>query len=798
MDNDNQRSYDEVKKLAVQQQRTIIKNTICKNRELASGTFASNLESLTRVSEMEEENEIEESLNQYLKPEVDHRYQSTIQSHVNSEKINNGVINSLIESKKRDITKTYEKKIFETHLEKVKKLKYAAEVVGMNPDDIQQLLELPAEEFETDIGVADAEMDSIRVEIFNLENKRRQNQANHVQSKVELKDVIETMEQKKKQTKILIPELRQELQERKEEASKYEEEYGGISLTTMDRITTENLNEIQRIKSNHQELQKAIQTMVKSKKDGLESEKKDLENEAKEIDRKCNEWVQRVKDLMEKDKQRGIFLKNLEKSIETLKHECENFVSNFEIRKKETHLKCNEKFSEMLLYEQLQPILEKAKKFYSLEVSQRSNENSSLIESLQKRKKDLEDQVLETEKSIKKCIDDATFMKSIAFDSIHLPHSILSRFLEEKKNLLPEWMKLIETKTKILAQQASKPFIENQKTLCVLDKFADSILIKDIFSSTIGVVSSPDDIFERESDLERIKKEVVKQTFQQQRLAKFLQELVNSYEKKRYTKEPRKVKLEEQNLIKDIAKKVEELKKKLEEKKEIESDSEEESDLEHDSDLESSSESEYFSDEENEEQDLTIPTSVNVVQYEVSKIVESIKMSIHSKINPELEFEHPTPEANFLSKTFFKRKSLLQVFSSRRKEVQVREKSKILNYSFLKCENVKGKSQAKERVFSRIQNIRSMLSEYVDLKRVDGKLEREVLPNINAQKRYLEVIKENITRNETLNKETATPQKVKQGINQLSETNIDPAHIESLKSKSYSSLPVIRPSSFGL
>lgn len=792
-------TYEQVKKQAQEEHRKIVQEKAndaqqhLKHSNLTSTTkFAQNLQHLTSLSEKEEDEEINQSTHKYLKHSVKHRHDAIVQAHKNSEEINNSVIEQMVLSKKQQLASEFDQKIVQDHLEKVKKLTYASNVVGLESEALKELLELPEEQFETDIGVADAEMDSIRVEIYNLEAKRRQNQSTHSQHKLEVKEFIEMGEQKKKRFKQVLPKLKQELEVIKKEAAQYEEEYGGMSLTTMDEQMTANIQEMTRLKSEGNQILTDLQTSFQQTRQELESQIEDLTLEVAEAEKKASEWKEKVNDAFAKEKMREERLISMQQEIEKLKDGCQNFVSNFEKRKKQAHIQTNQKYAEIIMFHDLKSIMEKAKRYYTLELGTALKDNTSLMDYLNTRVKTLKERLAASEFALQKSIDLTTFLKSLTHDSVYLEHTIMSKYLEMRDQIVTGWRRSLENKVRLVAQQNCRPFIERERATSVVKRFINTVWMRDMYKSTIGVIIRPEEALERDHDLERVRQQVEQQTFKEQRLGKLLLELYHRYEKQRLDKEPEKVKQEEKQRITEITRAVEKKKQELLDKIQYESESDAESDIE-DSDIETNSESDYFSEEE-ESFSFEIPTHVDVIKEEFDALIENIKDQFQTRIHEELEEVNPTPESSFLGKGYYKRGEKLSfVLHTRRKDkYEKMMASRKVGYTFLeksKQSNEQEKEMKKQRILTVSQKIMKSLQDYIDFSKVDKKMESVVIPNIKKQQEHKAKLESKLSRNEQINRVPVTTSQIKQGINQVTKQD------QPLNTLSFTSIPVIRPTS---
>ncbi|KAG2377478.1 hypothetical protein C9374_009389 [Naegleria lovaniensis] len=782
-------SHEQVKKQAREEQRKIVQeqaNHHAKHHHVSNmssetsihstSKFAQNLQLLTSLSKTEEDKEIDQSTRKYLKNSMQHRHDSIVQAHKHSEEINNKVIEQLILSKKQQVESEFDKKIVHDHLEKVKKLTYASNVVGLESEALKELLELPEEQFETDIGVADAEMDSIRVEIYNLEAKRRQNQSNHSQHKLEIKEFIEVGEQKKKRFKQVLPKLKQELQIIKQEAAQYEEEYGGMSLTTMDEQMTANVQEMKRLKSEGDQILVDLQSSLQQTRQELESQIEDLTLEVAEAEKKAQECQEKVNDACAREKSREERLTYMQQSIEKLKDGCQNFASNFEKRKKQAHIQTNQKYAEIIMFHDLKNIMEKAKRYYTLELGTALKDNTSLMEYLNTRVKNLKERLAVSEQAMQKSIEYATFLKSLTHDSVYLEHTVMSKYLEVRDQIVTGWRKSLESKVRLVAQQNCRPFIERERATSVVKRFINMVWMRDMYKSAIGVIIKPEDASERDRDLERVRQQVEQQTFKEQRLAVLLLELYRRYEKQRLEQEPEKVKQEEKQRIMEITRAVERHKQELLDKIQYESESDAESDIE-DSDIETNSESDYFSEEE-DQFNFDIPSHVDVIKEEFDALVENIKGQSQTRIHEELEEVNPTPESGLLGKDKYKK-----MMASRK-----------VGYSFLEkgkpSVNEQERDVKKQRILLVTQKIMKSVQDYIDFSKVDKKMESVVIPNIKKQQEHQARLESNLNRNEQINRVPVTTSQIKQGINQVTKQD-QPL----LGTVSFASIPVIRPTS---
>jgi len=296
--------------------------------------------------------------------------------------------------------------------------------------------------------------------------------------------------------------------------------------------------------------------------------------------------------------------------------------------------------------------------------------------------------------------------------------------------------------------------------------------------------------------LDNIKEIIQVQSFKEQRLAKFFKELVAVFKQKKMTEERDHVNQRERMRLEEITKRVERTKKLLWEREEYESESEQE--IEADEVSDPASDSDYFSEEE-EVHDLHIPESVDVLKEEVDEMIIDVKKEMKSNMDACLEEIDPTPEVEILSKTFYKRSERLHdVLQKRRKlTYESYQKSReFTGYSFLESK----KSSAdvnyetrKFKVFSKIENLKRSVDPFIDLKRIETKIESGVFPSIAKQNEVKKIVENEINRIEFKNRILKNDKEKKEGINQVQPEQLSREFLDSVNKKSYLSIPVILP-----
>ncbi|KAL9647147.1 hypothetical protein ABK040_004863 [Willaertia magna] len=521
-------SYDEVKSIAKQKQQHLIKEKLNEYGYLVNNTFVQSFEEFTKVTKEEERNEMDKILTNHFSPLIEARKNNVIKAYEESKIIAEASISKALDERKREIAEHFEKKVVEDHSQKKKKMTYAKEVLAIPQEELSEILEIEEEPYETDIGVADAEMDKIRVEIYNLENKRRENETNHSKEKQVLLGSVREDKTKVETLRQNCERLQNELKEIKEKEEEFED-IGELALSGMDIKTKENGLLKEQLACSMIIMKREVESTLKEEIKSLQDISEDKNKETEGFERKAKDWISKYDDLLYKLNSRDTVIINLQKTIERLKQDKENYIDFRKDFANKWFSETNRKYAEVVLYEDLETLLRRTLEIFNTEKETISSYCGQEMELLNSIKFDLEKYSDSLSTGIEENIDSVSFLNAFKED-IQTENMIASVYKEQAVKLMEEWKKVSAEKTNNLTKSVGL-FNYNQKSSSKTENIIDTLWSESVRSSIMQTNNdSKEIVFVRRKYGNPMDLKDNRQVFKEHRLNRLLKIMISLYQ----------------------------------------------------------------------------------------------------------------------------------------------------------------------------------------------------------------------------------------------------------------------------
>jgi hypothetical protein len=481
-------TYEEVKQLAKLKQREWIAEKIKSNPTKLAGNFIYNFEKFTQMPIEKEHQETAEQIRLYLQSSLDARRRAMDQSHKDAPVIYNKVMEDILKQREEEVVQYFNHKLHDDHLTKIKKLNHARTVLGLSHDEIEDLLEADVEVYETDIGIADAEMDRIRAMIAQHEKIRISNEINHDKVAVQLQNQIDHDTGSLRETVSII----HQLQDRKAEMMKEKESlFGdllGLSLSAIEGKTVKMNHESEVLKRKSQELRDDLALHVKLDVQAKQELHSNYLKETEFEEVKANQRSDRVQLLDDELNAREQTLKALRDRITQLKQQTiDQRRARAELKKK-IHLEQNRRLAEMIAYEDAYSINTQLIDHTSQELDFRQDQNGFAMQRLVSKLNNLKQILAEKEVAEATLVDNVAFLKAYVNEGegIELPHQVLTVYKEQVDNKWNEWVETLHKQALEQARPAIDKTIYEQKIADLQDRYAHSCFTRDERGAVVG------------------------------------------------------------------------------------------------------------------------------------------------------------------------------------------------------------------------------------------------------------------------------------------------------------------------
>jgi hypothetical protein len=517
-----------VKQLAIVKQREWITNKINQNRKVMTGHFTYHFEEFTRLPIETEIDEVKSTVDEYLRPSVVIRQQLIDQAHEEAPKMYQRVQEEIIKDRKEKIQEYFNEKIKQDHIKKCKRLEYAKEVIGLNREEILELLDLEQTEYETDIGVADAQMDKIRVEIYNLEAKRKHYEVNF-RKQMEMYDAQSKDEEQLLQgTNENVEKLMSALHNIQQQEKELMGGEGGMSLSAMDERTVEMINEMNYLtvksKEIKAELEESILGDLATKEQVYMLQKRETElEEEKALGRK-----QKVEDLLQQEKDRENRLQALRDKIDQLKEAFDNSKDTTKNKRKQNHVIKNQMLAKIAALESIIKMNNTTTEYYQFEKRVLENINLRAMEKLRMECLRLQSTVRDLEVNQGRLIESLTFMKAFVNKgrSISLEHNIATIHKDDCVQKMEEIKRIDARIAAAFGDSKLAEWKKSQTPELLVNKAAIFMWDTDERAATLGSdFAHPEVVSNREKRLREMRTDVVKRAFREQRILSMINAL---------------------------------------------------------------------------------------------------------------------------------------------------------------------------------------------------------------------------------------------------------------------------------
>jgi hypothetical protein len=414
------------------------------------------------------------------------------------------------------------------HIKKCKRLEYAKEVLGLNREEVLDLLDLELTEYETDIGVADAQMDKIRVEIYNLEAKRKHYEVN-------FKRQIEMYEVQAKEEERVLQETNENVERLKasmEGIQQQEKELmggeGGMSLSAMDERTVVMSNEISLLNIKSKEIKDDLERSILGELQKKESiyilQKKETElEEEKAAGRKA-----KVEELIQQEKDRENRLQSLRDRIDQIKEAFDNSKDTTKNKRKKNHVVKNQMLAKISALEGIVRMNTTTVEYYQFEKRVLENINLRVMEKLRMECLRLQSTVRDLENNQNRLIESLTFMKAFVNKgkTIKLEHNIATLYKEECGQKMNEIKKIDARIATAFGDAKLQDWKRNLIPELEMNKAAAILWDTDERAATIGADHALiEAAASRARRLRDIRTDVVKRAFREQRVLSLINAL---------------------------------------------------------------------------------------------------------------------------------------------------------------------------------------------------------------------------------------------------------------------------------
>lgn len=327
--------------------------------------------------------------------------------------------------------------------QKVEEINRGKNIIQLTPEEITEFLEADIEEYETDIGVVDAELDRMKKEIFEWNEKVQLKREYNDKQIDAVKQQVSSSSRSNENLKLSIQKLKKQLQQLKQQEEKYLENTTD-SLMGLMELTSKNLNvEIPKMQQMKGEVEKELQELGVR----LHQTESDANSELQNL--KIEEEA--VKDLESKNKEiedKALQLENNIMKLSQRKQELEKEVND--IQKKLSCLKYNKHLSsvrfEVEMYKDMQRSMELNSKIVQIEQRFYKHQSLKFDDLLKEQYSALQNQASTNFEKLQKMIHLYAVMRAICIIDSISDTPIITILAEKQLDLFEEMKSLMKKK----------------------------------------------------------------------------------------------------------------------------------------------------------------------------------------------------------------------------------------------------------------------------------------------------------------------------------------------------------------
>jgi len=354
-------TYEQVKHLSYQEQRRHLDRVAEEARRHLQGQFVATLEEFSSVNAEQERRDIRDNLERYVQPVLERRRKLAQKQRAQSEQLMNDTVLKIVNQEKQRIKETSDTRLVEMHQRKCVALEEVSKHMHLSNKELDDLLQLEVIHYETDIGIADAEMEALRKRIDALQHETDETVdafQEAIQKEKDIQDnVTRSMEEKRPAYEALkqrIEELKEEEIQLSQRAKRDTENMYKKSIATcikasentqkhIARLTEQTNDVVEKQRALHQEQQEAVSQLnaiklsyeaVLSEEEQTQEEIQFIEDNSRQLQEKLERYQykanhssevlkERRKELIE-EKNKGVASQVMNRQLEqTLDLTCE-------------------------------------------------------------------------------------------------------------------------------------------------------------------------------------------------------------------------------------------------------------------------------------------------------------------------------------------------------------------------------------------------------------------------------------------------------------------------------------------
>lgn len=524
-------SVEEIRRIARRKQLSIIERQSEEYKDRLIGHHAHHLVEFSSLSPTEERLQVKNAVDGAIRPLL--RYRQQVRGKAKEQYIRTvkRARQKILQTRSQEIQDEWQRQLEEAHEKKKQELIRARDEVELDSHEIGELLNFTLVNYETDIGIADAEMEELReriqVEVNRIAQAKDQFEIDRdeiIRERNEMQNQHDELEEK-------VNEIRREMTDMRSEIDSFSEDEIRIQTTEKEKEIERTKREMSQFIEDIEELELDIKNNVteslKSKKSEQEDAQSRLEKELsllQEADATYNKMIK-------KEKNRDEIILSMEKKEEEVSLAIVDARKGHAEELHRLHIMMNEKFAEHLVIEDMVSMIKSEKSI--LEGNDRAR--ARYIESVLKR--DLK-QIKNICKSVEE--EERQFIRMLTF--LYTLQSFQHEFMEVI-NIATKHMAELEisnqryhTKEKDLVSQLAKcrdlgPTV-TLKLEEVIEDMGESLFELDerkmatLLNKTLGLYATRNDANVLEQIRHEIRRELRQRSFKEQRLlglARFLE-----------------------------------------------------------------------------------------------------------------------------------------------------------------------------------------------------------------------------------------------------------------------------------
>lgn len=164
-------TYEKVKELSRKEQIKQLDNMLNESRLHLRGRFSAILEEFSSIDKKTEREEITQNVQNYVRPVLERRRNIALKQRDSSDKLMSDLVLKIVENEKKNIIRISDERLIKNHQKKCEALQEVSKHIHISNNELENLLNLDVINYETDVGVADAEMEALRKEIETIQKQ---------------------------------------------------------------------------------------------------------------------------------------------------------------------------------------------------------------------------------------------------------------------------------------------------------------------------------------------------------------------------------------------------------------------------------------------------------------------------------------------------------------------------------------------------------------------------------------------------------------------------------------------------